>query len=117
MAAVTGRCECRSGPVDGDAPARPGGDPGWLAAHAELRDLHVRKAATYGTDLDALANYTATAEAFGEPDEFTCAVRLSEKLTRAINMLRAGRADEIREWPDIAAIALGAEALRRRRIR
>lgn len=92
-----------------------GGDRGWLLAHRELRSLHVDKASTYGTDADALANYVQTSEAVGEPDEFTPALRIHEKLVRALNLIRDGRADECDEWMDIAALALGAEALKRRR--
>lgn len=91
-------------------------DPGWIEVHAELAALHAEKSGTYGTDDDAMSNYTETAQTFGEPDEYPCALRIHEKLIRAVNLLRAGRADEIEEWPDIAALAIGAEALRRRRV-
>lgn len=101
-------------------PQNPGneknaGDPGWLQVHAELRDLHLRKSGTYGTDTDALANYTGTSEKLGECDEYTVLVRMVEKLERATNLIRAGRANEVKDWPDLAALAVGAEALRRRR--
>jgi hypothetical protein len=86
------------------------GDPGWLAAHQQLRNLHTTKASTYGTRQDSLANYVETSEAVGEPDEFTPALRIHEKMVRALNLIRDGRADECDEWMDIAALALGAEA-------
>lgn len=105
------------GTCAGGCCAPPAGDPGWHEVHRELAALHSEKSSTYGNAADAFANYTGTAEAFGEPDEFAPALRIHEKLIRAINMLRAGRADEIKEWPDIAALAIGAEALRRRRRR
>lgn len=92
------------------------GDPGWVKVHAELLPLHESKSDSYGTPEDAMSNYTTTAQAFGEPDEFPCALRIHEKLIRCENLLRAGRADEIKEWTDIAALAIGAEALRRRRL-
>lgn len=92
-----------------------GGDRGWLEAHAELRGLHIEKADTYGSDRDALANYVETSNAAGQPLEFTCWLRIHEKTVRALNMIAAGRADEIREGMDVSALALGAEALRRRR--
>lgn len=91
-------------------------DLGWLEVHDELAVLHAVKADGYGTDQDALANYVLTSEAVGEPDEFTPALRIHEKLIRALNLIRAGRADEVQEWPDIAALAIGAEALKRRRL-
>ena len=91
-------------------------DPGWLAVHAELADLHAEKADGYGTAEDALANYVETSEAVGEPDEFTPWLRIHEKCIRALNLIRDGRADECEEAMDVAALALGAEALRRRRL-
>lgn len=91
------------------------GDPGWLEVHAELGGLHIAKARDYGTDADPLANYVQTSEAVGEPDEFTCWLRIHEKCVRALNMIRSGRADECLEGEDVAALAIGAEALRRRR--
>lgn len=92
------------------------GDPGWLEVHAELGGLHVGKSADYGTDEDALANYVRTSEAVGEPDEYTCWLRIHEKCVRALNMIRAGRANDNDEGCDVAALAIGAEALRRRRL-
>jgi hypothetical protein len=93
------------------------GDPLWLEVHAELGGLHVSKARDYGSDRDQLANYVLTSEAVGEPDEFTCWLRIHEKCVRALNMIRDGRADQCEEGPDVAALAIGAEALRRRRRR
>lgn len=92
------------------------GDPGWLKVHKELVALHERKASTYGTAEDPLDNYVQTSEMFGEAPEYTCLMRAQEKLFRAINMYRAGRADEVDEYPDLAALFIGAEALRRRRL-
>lgn len=92
------------------------GDPGWLEVHAELGGLHVAKARDYGTDEDALANYVQASGAVGEPAEFTCWLRIMEKAHRALNLIRSGRADENVEGPDVAALAIGAEALRRRRL-
>lgn len=91
------------------------GDPGWMEVHAELSALHTSKAADYGTDDDALANYVLTSAAVGEPDEYTCWLRIHEKCVRALNMIRSGRANECGEAVDVAALAIGAEALRRRR--
>ena len=90
-------------------------DDGFVQVHAELLDLHEAKASTYGTEDDPLSNYVQTSQAFGEADEFTCLVRLQEKLHRAINLYRAGRADEIDEWMDMGALAIHGEALKRRR--
>lgn len=99
----------------GKAAPRMSGDPGWHRVHAELADLHIEKAADYGTAEDAMANYVGASEAVGEPDEFTCWLRIYEKTVRALNLIRAGRADENKEGPDVAALAIGAEALKRRR--
>lgn len=91
-------------------------DPGFLAVHGELRDLHTSKANDYGTSEDSFANYVQASEAVGEPDEFTCWLRVLEKAHRALNLIRAGRANENLEGLDVAALAIGAEALRRRRL-
>jgi len=92
------------------------GDPGFAQVHSELLDLHISKAKDYGTDEDPFANYVLTSEAVGEPDEYTCWLRIHEKTIRALNLIRAGRGDENLEGPDVAAMAIGAEALRRRRL-
>ena len=92
-----------------------GGDQGWWLVHSELGVLHASKADGYGTDEDALANYVRTSEVVGEPDEFTCVLRMHEKIVRCLNLIRAGRANEVDEYPDLAALAVAAEALRRRR--
>lgn len=91
-------------------------DPGFLDVHRELRDLHVEKAQDYGSSADSFANYVQTSEAVGEPDEYTCWLRIHEKSIRALNLIRAGRANENKEGTDVAALAIGAEALRRRRL-
>lgn len=91
------------------------GDPGWLAAHQELRRLHIRKSATYGNQDDALHNFQAVAEATSQPPERYVIERTIEKLTRALNMIDAGTADAVKEYPDCASLMLCAEALRRRR--
>lgn len=92
------------------------GDSGFYAVLEELEGLHARKAADYGTKKDALANYVQASEAAGEPDEYVCWLRIIEKAHRALNLIRAGRANDNHEGPDVAALAIGAEALRRRRL-
>jgi hypothetical protein len=86
-----------------------------LAAHAELRSLHIEKSSTYGTDEDRLANFTESGLVLGKPPEYAVLVRCLDKLSRAVHMIEAGRADEVKEYPDLASLALCAEALRRRR--
>jgi hypothetical protein len=92
-----------------------GGDPAWMDAHRELRELHIRKSATYGRDDDPLRNFTAVAEVTGKPPEYYVALRMVEKLVRTLNMIDAGDGDSVKEWPDLASLALCGEALRRRR--
>lgn len=91
-------------------------DPGFRQVHRELLNLHIEKAAGYGTDDEPFANYIAASQTVGEPDEFTCWLRILEKATRALNLIRAGRANDNMEGVDVAALAIGAEALRRRRL-
>lgn len=93
----------------------PGGDPDWLRAHAELAKLHREKSATYGTKADSLANFTESSVWLNRPPEYAVLVRILDKASRALHMIDAGRADAVAEWPDLASLALCAEALRRRR--
>lgn len=102
----TGGCAC--------APA--GGDPGWLDAHRALVELHLRKSSTYGDDTDPFANFTAVAAKTGRAPEYYVAERMVEKLTRALNQMDAGDAAAVKEWPDLAGLALCGESLRRRSV-
>ena len=104
-----GDCACKEA-------AASKGDGGFWEVAGELWPLHVEKADGYGVEDEPFANYIAASEAVGEPDEFTCWLRIFEKTTRALNLIRAGRADENLEGLDVAALACGAEALRRRRL-
>lgn len=90
------------------------GDPLWLQAHAELVDLHLRKSATYGNDRDPLGNFTAISHVTGQPTERYAWERILEKAVRALNMIDAGYALDVKEAGDVAGLALCAEALRRR---
>lgn len=105
-------CSCsRSQP---SSPTDTSGDPHWLDAHAALRDLHVDKSSTYGTGGDKFRNFTAVGEVTGVPPERYALLRIIEKATRALNMIDAGRAGDVQEYPDIAGLGLCCEALRRR---
>jgi hypothetical protein len=90
-------------------------DKGWLDVYDVLLDLHTDKASTYGSDRDALANYVETSAAVGQPPEYTCWLRIMEKAQRALNMILSVQGDECEEGLDVAALAIAAEALRRRR--
>jgi hypothetical protein len=87
----------------------------WLAAHGRLIELHVEKSATYGVADDRFSNFTAVAEATGAPPERYALERIVEKATRALNMIDAGQADQVVEYPDLAALALCCEAMQTRR--
>lgn len=91
------------------------GDPNWLAGWRELELLHRRKSSTYGTEDDALANFVKIGEAKAQDPEVYVLDRMMEKLIRCMHMLQAGDGGKIEEWPDLASLALCAEALRRRR--
>jgi hypothetical protein len=92
------------------------GDPGWIRAHADLLDLHNEKSSTYGTGEDRLANFTKLGEAAGQPPERYAVERLIEKAIRALHMIDAGEAHAVKEYPDLASLALCAEALRLRKL-
>ena len=91
------------------------GDPNWLAAHRELEALHREKSATYGTTTDPLANFTDVAHLTGHVPERYALERLVEKASRALHMINAGNGWGVKEYPDMASLALCCEALRRRR--
>lgn len=91
------------------------GDPDWHDAHRELGDLHVEKSSTYGNGADPLANFTTLAAVAEQAPERYVLERIVEKCVRALNMIDAGDAVVVQEYPDIASLGLCAEALRRRR--
>jgi len=93
-----------------------GCDTEWLEAHGALPALHERKSSTYGTDGDRFANFTAVARITGSPVERYALERLLEKTIRALNMIDAGAANDVGEYPDLASLALVCEALRLKRI-
>lgn len=106
----------RSGYASAQHDATPdGADPGWLRAHRELLALHVEKSATYGTDADRFANFTAVAANSGAAPEYYPLLRIMEKAQRALIMIGAGQELDVREYPDMASLAIICEALRRRR--
>lgn len=82
----------------------------------ELLDLHYTKSGGYGTSSDPLANFTAIADATGEPAWRYPRRRALEKLTRIDSLEAQGRVDELEEEHlDVASLMLCAEVLRRRR--
>lgn len=91
------------------------GDPDWLAAHADLLDLHRVKSSGYGTGDDPLANFTAVAGMTGDPPWLYPLRRSVEKLARCESLYRQGRhAELLEEFGDLAGLALCAAALLRR---
>ena len=63
------------------------GDAAYLALLDELRILHLKKAADYGTGTDPLANLRSTAE-LGIPPWVGCMVRLRDKFTRVCSFIQ-----------------------------
>lgn len=90
-------------------------DPLWFEAWEALGELHERKSSTYGSPDDPLRNFTEVGDLTGEPAERYALLRIVEKATRALNMIDAGDADAVKEYPDMASLALCCEALRLRR--
>lgn len=90
------------------------GDPLWMEAWGKLGPLHLEKSSTYGTTADPLANFTDVAHLTGQPAERYALMRIVEKASRALHQIDAGDAQAVKEYPDIASLALCCEALRRR---
>lgn len=91
------------------------GDPGWLAAHERLLDVHRQKSRGYGTHTDPLANFTTVGRVTGEPAARYPRRRMLEKLARCESLEAQHRFNEIpEELEDIASLALCALALMRR---
>lgn len=90
-------------------------DQGFLKIHRENLDLHIEKSSTYGTAAEKFDNFFEVAEVTGQPPEYYALLRLIEKAKRAANMIQAGSADAVEEYPDMANLATVCEALRRRR--
>lgn len=102
------------GPVDdGSLPPVTLGDPRFLKALDDMRELHVKKAADYGDDDDLLANLRAS-EPFGIPAWVGAMVRLNDKVKRLQSFVRKGKlANEsaIDSMNDIACYAILARIL------
>jgi hypothetical protein len=90
------------------------GHPGYLLLLDEIRDLHKVKSGGYGTGADPFANYTAVAQAKGQPRHVYPIDRALEKITRCYSLIEQGRHDELgEEFLDIASTFLCAETMRR----
>lgn len=94
-----------------------GADPDWYATWATLGELHVEKSATYGDDRDRFRNFSDVAALKDELPVEAVLGRIVEKASRALTMIRAGRELDVGEYPDMASLALIAEALRRKAAR
>lgn len=92
------------------------GDPGVLKLLNELRDLHHTKSADYGSEDDALANYTA-AERSGIDGWKSAWCRVVEKVGRIEKFVLTGKLEneQIEEsLRDLALTAIATLALYRR---
>lgn len=66
-----------------------GGHPEYLKLLQEMRDLHVKKAADYGSGADPLANCRASVE-LGVPAWQGTMIRAMDKVTRIKSYIRNG---------------------------
>lgn len=66
-----------------------GGDPKYLSMLEELRDLHIKKAADYGTGEDPLANLRAS-KLLGIEPWIGAILRMSDKLFRVHSLIKNG---------------------------
>ncbi len=91
------------------------GHPAYLALLDDMRELHLRKSADYGTDADPLANYRSANE-FAVSAWVGVMLRASDKMQRIKRFACSGRlANESVEdaFMDLAAHALIALVLYR----
>ena len=90
------------------------GHPDYLDAVAELRNLHLLKSGGYGTPEDRFANFTAVANATGEPRYLYPVLRAVEKLARVMSLHAQGRTGELEEeFMDVASLLICATAVLR----
>ena len=92
-----------------------GGHPEYLKLLDEMRELHVRKAADYGRDVDPLANVRAAIE-FGIPAWLGVMVRANDKMHRIKSLAVNGslKNESVEDsLMDLAAYALIALVLYR----
>lgn len=76
--------------LHGIAPQPAGGHPEFLALLDQMRELHCRKAADYGTrGDDPLANLRAS-EAFGIPAWVGAVMRCNDKMRRVMSFVKNG---------------------------
>lgn len=71
------------------APAQTGGNQAYLKLLDDMRELHLKKAADYGTDKDPLANLRASAE-FGVPPWRAAVIRFGDKVSRLKTFCQKG---------------------------
>ena len=91
------------------------GDPEYLAALDDLRELHLLKSGGYGTGYDRFANFTLVASAIGEPRHRYPRRRMLEKIARLESLDAQGRTDELEEeYLDIAGLAMCCLAVLRK---
>jgi hypothetical protein len=94
------------------------GDPGFLKALDELRELHLSKGHDYADAEDPLRNYVVSAEAGGVEPWRGAFIRLAEKFHRLSNLLRKGEPPNHESlddtFMDLAAMALIVRSLRAR---
>ena len=94
------------------------GDPKFLAALDELRELHLSKGGDYADLDDPLRNYAVSAKDNGIQAWRAAQLRFSEKYHRLINLSKDGREPNHESLDDtlldLAALALIIRSLRGR---
>lgn len=106
--------ELHRGDIDTGGNLVGSGDPEYLKLLDDLRNLHLLKSGGYGTDEDPMANFSAVADATGEPRYLYAIHRSIEKLTRCLSLHAQGRSGELgEEFTDTASLLLCAESMRR----
>jgi len=84
----------------------------------DLKILHARKAADYGSDQDPFANYQQTANRWGIPGWQAALMRADEKIVRLANLAKSGKEptneDMEEAFGDISLIAAIAYAMWKR---
>lgn len=107
-------CDCTTCTCDWGRPDGAAVSSEFDAILDEMRVLHAKKSAQYGTGSDAFANFTLVATAKNQPLWVYPIDRIIEKCQRVLTMTEQGRHGADMDLLDIANLGVIVEVMRRR---